>query len=303
MLRPVIVVHGGAWNIPDALVEGHIDGCRQAAEEGWRVLSAGGTAEDAVEAAIRTMEDDSVFDAGRGSHLNLDGVVELDAALMEGRGLAAGAVAGVCDIANPIALARRVMDSDQVLLIGEGASRFAEECGMARCRAERLVVPRELEAWRDYVASGERRDPWGHSDTVGAVAVDATGHLAAGTSTGGTPFKVPGRVGDVPCVGAGLYAEDALGAASSTGEGEAILRVVMAKRALDHLAGDRHPHEAACEAIAHLWSRVGGHAGLILLDRRGRMGVAFNTARMARAWCDGDSLVALVEPGEKAGDD
>ncbi len=281
-MQPVIAIHGGAGDIPDELVAGHAQGVHRAAVIGLELLNQGASAEDAVEAAIRYMEDDETFDAGRGSFLNQDGNIELDASFMEGRNLDAGAVAGVRDIANPISLARLVMKSEQVFFVGEGASRFAEQHGMQRCPPERLLVPRELAFWQAM-----QRAKLG--DTVGAVALDSSGHLAAGTSTG--------RVGDVPCIGSGLYADDTLGAASSTGEGEQIMRVVMAKYAVDRLSAGYDPQHAAEDTIHYLHTRVAGVGGLILLDRLGRVGICFNTQRMSRAWSVGPAIYAAVEPG------
>lgn len=242
MTDPAMAVHGGAWAIPDELVAAHLSGCREAAAVGYGLLLAGSSAEDAVEAAVRLMEDDETFSAGRGSYLNRDGHVELDAAFMEGRDLHVGAVAAVRDVANPVLLARKVMESDHVFLVGEGASRFAHACGLPLCDPARLVIAREVAAWRVHSSElGAALDPWGRSDTVSAIALDASGHLPVATSTGGRPYKLPGRVGDVPCVGSGFYADDRLGAALSTGEGEAIVRPVLAKRVVDSLAGPGGP--------------------------------------------------------------
>jgi beta-aspartyl-peptidase (threonine type) len=296
MRQPVIIVHGGAGTIPDEQVEAFQRGCRLAAERGLALLLAGAPAEDAVEAAIRLLEDDGTFDAGRGSFLSQDGIVEMDAGFMEGAKLKAGAVAGVRDIANPITLARLVMASPHVFLIGEGASRFALQHGLRRCSPAELISPRELAAWRAWQEAQTPAPPSKPQDTVGAVALDAQGHLAAGTSTGGMRFKVPGRVGDVPCVGAGFYADDLLGAASCSGVGEDILRLVLAKRAVDALADGRAPQQAAEEAIAYLARRIAGRAGLILLDRHGRVGCAFNTPRMARAWSEGERIICRINP-------
>lgn len=292
--EPRIIVHGGAWAIPDELVEAHREGCRRAVEVGLAAFARGGDAADAVEAAVRVMEDDEIFDAGRGSFLNLDGVVELDAGFMEGTCLNVGAVAGVRDIANPITLARRVMEGEHVFIIGEGASRYAETHGMARCDQARLVVPRELATWHRYQETRDLGEPWGARDTVGAIARDAAGHIVAGVSTGGRPLKLPGRVGDVPCAGCGFYADDAVGAAVSTGEGEAILRIVMAKRAVDQLAEGGVPDDVARATIDYLSRRVQGRAGVILLDAQGRVGSAFSTGRMARAWNDGSTIISRV---------
>ena len=208
--------------------------------------------------------------------------------MMEGGHLNAGAVAGVRDIANPITLARLVMQSDQVFFVGEGASRFGEQHGLQRCTPDRLLVQRELAYW-------QRLRQTGLGDTVGAVALDSAGHLAAGTSTGGRPMKVPGRVGDVPCIGSGAM-QMIPSATSSTGEGEQIMRVVMAKWAVDRLADGRCAQQAAEETIAYLKAKVNGMAGLILLDRLGRVGCCFNTKRMSRAWSVGEHITAEIEP-------
>ncbi len=251
------------------------------------MLARGGSALDAVETAIRILEDAPTFDAGVGSVLNTDGLVELDAGIMDGRTLNLGAVAAVKTIRNPVTLARRVLESPYTLLVCDGALRFAREVGFAECEPEELIVERERLALQrhlaDQAAAAATHDVRG--DTVGAVALDQAGNLAAGTSTGGRRFKRPGRVGDVPLPGCGFYADNLLGAASSTGEGEAIARIVMAKRAVDALADGCHPQAAAEEAISYLATWVNGRAGLILLDRFGRVGVAFNAARMA--WAEG----------------
>jgi beta-aspartyl-peptidase (threonine type) len=257
-------------------------------------LCDGATAEIAVESAIRLLEDDEHFDAGRGSHLKLDGAVELDAGFMEGAQLRLGAVAGVRDILNPISLARLLMDDpDYAFLIGEGASRYAEAHGMSRCDPRDLVVEREVRAWQMYLAKKAPAAPGG--DTVGAIALDRTGHIAVGVSTGGRQFAMPGRVGDVPCVGSGFYADDAIGAAACTGVGEQIMRLVLAKHVVDTLARGRSPTAASQAAIEHLARRVDGRAGVIGLDRHGRTGWAYNTLRMARAWFDGHAVVSLVD--------
>ena len=262
-------------------------------------MRQGGSAEEAVEAAIMIMEDDPVYDAGRGSHLTSAGVVEMDAAMMEGAHLGIGAVGCVNDVANPIVLARALITHKHAFLVGPGASRFAVEQGIALCDQSRLVVPRELSQWQaahGAATLGGARPGAKASDTVGAIAIDQTGHLVAGVSTGGTQFKLPGRVGDSPCPGCGYYADDTLGAAVSTGQGEAIMRVVLAKAAVDALAGGVHPSQAAQAAIDSMADRVGGEAGLIMLDAQGRVGYAFNTRRLARAWEQDGGLRCEVEP-------
>lgn len=306
---PVLAVHGGAWNIPDDLVDAHAAGCRAALEAGWAVLTAGGPAADAVVAAIRVLEDDPTFDAGIGSFLNAEGVVELDAGIMAGDGLHVGAVAAVRDVRHPIELARAVLFSPHVLLVAEGASRFAEAAGIPRCDPAELIIPRERTLW-ERIRAGEtdlvrtqfgaadtaRRPPMskGAADTVGAVARDAAGHLAAGVSTGGSLYKHPGRVGDVAVPGAGFYADDTLGAAACTGHGERALRTVWAKWAVDRLAGGQDPQAVAEAAVRYLLDRVDGRAGLIILDPQGRVGCAFSTPRMARGWIrQGEAFVAI----------
>lgn len=283
-----LAVHGGAWNIPDSLVDASREGVRRALERGWQALRSGGAALDVVETAVRLLEDDPVFDAGRGSHLNRERRVEMDASIMAGRDLRAGAVAAIQEVRHPVSVARRVMErSEHVLLVGDGARRFASEQGCELCSTEELLVGRELDRFL-RVRDGERGlverefDPDARPmGTVGAVALDAGGHLAAATSTGGTQDKHAGRVGDTPVIGAGTYADDAIGGASATGWGEGILRVVLTKTAVDLVATGLLPDEAATRALQRL-VRVGGRGGLILIDRNARAAAAFNTPRMAR---------------------
>jgi beta-aspartyl-peptidase (threonine type) len=231
-MQPALIVHGGAWAIPADELEAHKEGCRRALDVGWQLLAQGRSALDAVEAAVRVLEDDPAFDAGVGSVLNRDGIVELDAAIMEGEQLRSGAVAAVRRIRNPITLARRVLESQVILLTATGAERFAESVGIPFCDPSELIVARERERWTALLKQGPVRaqDAFvaNPGDTVGAVALDQRGHLAAGTSTGGTANKLPGRVGDSPLIGCGLYADDQSGACSSTGWGESIIKVVLA---------------------------------------------------------------------------
>lgn len=292
-----LIVHGGAWAIPDDEVEAHRDGCQRALAAGWQVLAAGGSALDAAEAAVRLLEDTPIFDAGIGSVLNRDGEIELDAAVMDGATLRSGAVAAVQGIRNPITLARRVLESDAVLLVGRGAERFAAQAGIPRCNPAELIVERERGRWQDLSQRGGARaqDAFMQhpNDTVGAVALDQHGNLAAATSTGGTANKLPGRVGDSPLIGAGLYADNQTGACSSTGWGESIIKVLLAKTATDAIGSDRDPMAAAQHANAVLAQRVGGYGGCILLDAQGRPGLAFNTPRMAYAYRVGDAATVV----------
>ena len=298
-----IIVHGGAWDIPRELHADHEAGCRAAAEAGWAILAAGGSALDAVEAAVRVMEDHPVFDAGLGSHLNRDGVVELDAGMMDGRTLMAGAVASVTHIANPISLARRVLhDSEHVFLVGAGAERFAAEAGIPLCEPAELVVERERRLWDerrrtkdegrttedDRRAAFEAADAVGAdtvgADTVGAVAIDAAGNLAVGNSTGGTSFKHPGRVGDTPIIGCGLYADNTMGAAACTGWGEQIMKTVLAKTTVDQIALLGSATDAANVAIAYFRHRIGGLGGVICISPTGQIGYAHSTPYLAHAY-------------------
>ncbi|HYB59999.1 MAG TPA: isoaspartyl peptidase/L-asparaginase [Methylomirabilota bacterium] len=286
--RPSLIVHGGAWDIPDEALGSCRQGCLSALAAGWRILSRGGTAVEAVEAAIAALEDNPVFDAGIGSHLNRDGVPELDAILMEGSTLKAGAIAGVSRVRNPIRLARRVLErSEHMFLVGAGAEQFAKEEGMTLCDPEELITETERAAWLRCREDKHQADyHFGHGlGTVGAVALDAAGEIAAGTSTGGTCCKFPGRVGDSPLIGCGCYADNEAGGVSCTGWGEAIMRVVMAKTAIECLRHPIHPEtapaDAAREAVTQLAKRGHGTGGLILLGRDGRPGFDFNTRRMA----------------------
>jgi len=274
---PTVLVHGGAGADP---AEGRDElraGEEAAAAAGWRALGGGGSALDAVEAAVRVLEDLPRFNAGRGSVLTSAGTIEMDASIMEGDRLACGAVAGVSRVANPITLARRVMeDGRHVLLIADGAHVFARATGLPDCDPELLITDRQRIRLAAHVADSR--------GTVGAVAVDRHGTIAAATSTGGMIGKRPGRVGDSALIGCGTYADSALGGVSCTGAGEAIIRVVLARRALDRLAQDGDPDSAARAAVEVLVKEGRGEGGLILLDPRGRVGYAHSTPLMPVAW-------------------
>jgi beta-aspartyl-peptidase (threonine type) len=287
-MQPSIIVHGGAGDISPDLHDAFREGTHRAVEAGWDQLAAGRSALDAVEAAIIVMEDDEAFDAGRGSFLNADGQVELDAGFMEGTELGVGAVAGVQFIRNPIRLARAVLEkSEHVLLVAQGAQRFAERMGFQSCELTDLAIPREFERWQKllYDRTGTARQSFVRpTDTVGCVALDKSGCIAAGTSTGGTPNKMPGRVGDVPMVGCGFYADDRLGGASTTGWGEAIAKVILARLTLHLLDELADPQAAAEAAVQELSARVNGVGGVILLSADGRPGWHHNTPYMGYAY-------------------
>jgi beta-aspartyl-peptidase (threonine type) len=248
------------------------------------------------------LEDDPVFDAGTGSHLNRDGDVELDAIIMDGATLNAGAVAAVKGVRNPIGLARRLLETGpEMMLVGEGAERFAEEHGIPLCDPAELIVPRERDAWirwrdRPDAAMSDFTNAMG---TVGAVALDARGGLFAGTSTGGTLCKHPGRVGDSPLIGCGCYADSEAGGVSCTGLGEAVMRVVLAKTAVERLRSGESPNEVARACVQLLQRRGRGNGGLIILGADGTPAVAFTTSRMAYAYvnADGSRVAGPSESG------
>lgn len=284
-MRPSIIVHGGAGaDDPDDRESRH-SGCLTAVTEAWPILQTGGTAVDAVVAAVVILENDPHFNAGVGSCFTSDGRVEMDASIMEGSRLSAGAVGAVERIQNPIRLARAVMDDTRhLLLVGPHALQFARAQGIAECDPQFLMVERQR---RRFAAKAPV--PGG---TVGAVAVDAGGHLAAATSTGGIMGKLPGRVGDSAVIGAGTYADDRRGAASATGIGEAIMRMTLAREAVALLADGRDPTSACEEVLATLQERLGARCGLVLVDSRGRLGAAYTTEAMPVAYMHGD----LAEP-------
>jgi beta-aspartyl-peptidase (threonine type) len=280
-ITPAIIVHGGAGPIKDDRLPARLDGCKAAAVAGWQILQEGGSALDAAEAAVVVLEDNPLFNAGTGSTLNSLGKIEMDAAIMEGTLLRAGAVAAVSGIKNPIKLARRVMeDGRHVMLAGEGALMFARQIGFPECPPEALVIDGEKKRWE--TAHG----------TVGCVAFDVNGKLVAATSTGGIFNKLPGRVGDSPLIGCGTYANQ-YGAVSCTGQGEAIMRVVMARDAAQLLQDDIEPIEAARMAVETLQELTGSTAGIILIDRHGKIGYARNTTHMPVCSITGPGNVEL----------
>jgi beta-aspartyl-peptidase (threonine type) len=278
---PAIIVHGGAGPIKDDSLPARLEGCRRAALAGWKILDQGGGALDAAEAAVTVLEDDPLFNAGTGSALNRLGKVEMDAAIMAADGLRAGAVAAVSGIKNPIQLARRVMeDGRHVMIAAEGALLFAREIGFPECAPESLVVQSEGARWRSK------------HGTVGCVALDSAGKLAAATSTGGIFDKLPGRVGDSPVIGCGTYA-DAFGAVSCTGYGEAIIRTVLAKSTADLLRAGIDVRTAAVQAVKSLKTRTGADAGLIVIDRSGGIGYARTTTHMPVCRILGSANIAV----------
>jgi len=326
-ISPILVIHGGAWAMPDDVVTDHERGIAAALRAGYAELGRGASSVDAVQAAVTIMEDDDTFDAGRGSFLTRDGRVQLDALLMDGENLRTGGVACVERIRNPIAAARLVLDySPHVYFVATGAERFVRQHGMQLIDNTELIIPRErdrliafqkaeLEGRADATFSGSSEftsapivlkadtivrhsiteaapflpgeDPTLEShDTVGAVAIDTHGNLAAATSTGGTLSKAPGRVGDSSLIGCGCYADNYSAAVSLTGWGEPIMKLVLGKWAVDRVAAGHTPQQSATDAIAYLHTRLGGHGGIILIGPDGQIGIAHNTPRMAWGFQD-----------------
>jgi beta-aspartyl-peptidase (threonine type) len=268
---------------------------------GHQLLQRGAPALDAVEAAIRALESSGLFNAGAGSKLQLDGARRMDASIMEGQSLRAGAVASIQGIRHPIAAARLVMEETaHVLMVGEPAARFARGFQLERqppptpsqraaSRAERASLgrtePRAAETLQLF-ARLERTDVLGR-ETVGAVALDKRGHVAAGASTGGIALMLPGRVGDTPLIGCGVYADDEAGAVSMTGLGESIIRIAVAKEIVDRLEAGAGPSMAVRQVLRKLASRVKGSAGALVLATDGRWAIRHTTPRMTAGYWTG----------------
>lgn len=258
-----ILVHGGAGDVADDRISLHIEGCEKAAAAGAEVLAAGGSALDAVQRAVEVLEDDPLFNAGTGACLTAEETIELDASLMNGADLRAGGVCALPPFRHPIAIARKVMDATKhVLLAAEGAARFAEAHGFVRAPLESMITER---------ARARLDEARG---TVGAVARDAHGHVAAATSTGGMVNKLVGRVGDSPLIGAGTYADDRTAACSTTGHGESMIRVCLAKTATD---------TSVASAIAMMEERTRERGGAILARPDGSLELARTTRTMSYA--------------------
>jgi len=274
-----LIVHGGAWAIPSELKQACRNGVLAGLDRGWNVLRNGGTALDACEQAIIQLENDPVFDAGIGSHLNRDGRIQMDAILMDGRSLKSGAVVAVERVLNPIRLARLVLErSEHMMLAAAGAELFARESGLGLCDPKELITDSEAQIW------SEKSGKVTNFGTVGAVAVDAEGNLASGTSTGGTLYKYPGRVGDSALIGCGCYADNSSAAISCTGHGESVMKLVLAKTASDFVLSGKSAQDAAVAAVSLLGKRTTGRGGLIIVDREGRVGASFSTPAMAYAF-------------------
>ncbi|XP_077993923.1 isoaspartyl peptidase/L-asparaginase-like [Glandiceps talaboti] len=306
-VQPAIVVHGGAWAIPDNLAEASIEGVQSAAKRGYGVVNGGGSAVDAVETAVCALEDNPAFDAGYGSVLNSAGEIELDAIIMEGSEMNAGAVAAVQNIQNPVKLARLVMEkTDHCLIVGKGANMFAKEMGIEEVAPEKLLTDAAKAEWElctQYKHTidtffRDRSSTSNSHDTVGAVAVDIHGNVACATSTGGITAKRVGRVGDSPLIGSGAYCDNAVGAASSTGHGEAIMKVLLTRHVLYLMEEGLTPQKAAEKAIEYMFKKVKGTGGVIVVSNKGEIGFHSNTERMAWASLTRSTLKCGLNPGD-----
>jgi beta-aspartyl-peptidase (threonine type) len=266
-----LILHGGAKQIERAKEAANRRGCLEAIAAGCMTLSQGGSALAAVETVVRVLEDDPVFNAGIGSVANAAGDLEMDAALMDGQTLDVGGVAALRGVRYPITVARMLLREQPTLLVAEGARQFALDHGAELMEPEAMLAPEEL----------SKRD-----DTVGCVALDADGNLAAGVSTGGLPGCAPGRVGDTPLPGCGFYADNALGAVALSGDGESIARLTLGAQIMHGLK--TLPPEAAAELALASLNRVGGEAGAIVLDRRGTWGWAHASPHFAVAYASSE---------------
>jgi beta-aspartyl-peptidase (threonine type) len=298
----VLVAHGGAGNyggMSPEQIEQRRAVMAKAAQAGYAILAAGGPGLDAVEAAIRVMEDSGQFDAGRGAYYTRDGVPEMDAALMEGATLRAGSVASLQHIANPIHLARLVMErTPHVLLVGPGAEEFAKSQGIELVSPMYFYTEREWNRYQKAHSNEKKKTSDLRSDrehgTVGVVVLDQAGNLAAGTSTGGTVLKMPGRVGDSPIIGAGTYANNSSCAVSATGTGEYFMRNIVAADICERV---RYLHvsldQAANDVVMKELVEQHGDGGVIALDRQGNAATPFNTAGMMTATVHADGKIIL----------
>lgn len=293
-MKPKCIIHGGAWNIPEPYESDHIEGIKKALMAVYPQLLKGISAIDAVEMAVNVLEEDPTYDAGRGAFLNAQGEIELDAIIVDGRNIDFGAVAGIKDMLHPVSVARAVMDhTEHCFLIGQGANEFALRRGFEEMPVEELLTARELEYYWKIKNDPHflTHLPFDHpSDTVGAVVLDVNGNIAAATSTGGTPRKMAGRVGDSPLLGAGAYADNTIGGVSTTGWGESIMRSLLAKRTID-LLEDLSPEEAVEKSLAMLKDRFNGLAGMIGITASGEYFKGYNTPKMAYGYIEDDGTI------------
>lgn len=302
--RVALAIHGGADPLPKGEMTPekearYRDDLERALRAGFDALNAeGGTSLDAVEAAIRVMEDSPLFNAGKGAAFTSDGTIEMDASIVEGSERKAGAVAAVTRVRNPISAARAVMErSPHVLLVGQGADRFAEHLGLATEDHAYFHTRERWDALQEKLAAeASKVPPFG---TVGAVARDRRGRLAAGASTGGTTGQLPGRVGDTPLVGGGTYAEDGVCAVSCTGDGEYFIRLAVAHEITARIKHLGETAEEAARKVLLDLGKLGGEGGVIVLGTDGVAALAFHSPGMYRGVIteDGRTTLAIYEDG------
>jgi len=298
-LKPVIVVHGGAGNWHPERVNPGLEGVKKAAKTGFDVMAGGGSALDAVVEAVAVLEDDGVFNAGFGSALTIDKTVEMEASVMDGKSLRAGAAGLLKDIRNPVKLARIVMEhTDHVFVVGEGAEKLAKLFNVERRNPVIELRLKYYEQQKQALLDGKFELPKLASlvkahpelfdlETVGAVALDKEGNVAAATSTGGFPLKLPGRIGDSPLIGCGTYADNRSGACSATGVGEIAIRLVLAKTVCNYMESGKTAQEAVEAAIRLVNERMAGtynSMGLIAVNTKGQIGAAHNSKHLCWAY-------------------
>lgn len=294
--EPILIVHGGAGTFSGdpTIVTKALQGVKEAAREGYKTLQSTGSVLDSVEKAVQIMEDNEIFNAGKGSVLNLDGEVEMDACIMQGSDLNSGAVTIVKNVKNPITLARLVMEkTDHVLLGAEGAVKFGLKHNITIVSQKDLITDKSLDALSKWKAKHHCVSERG--DTVGAVAIDKEGKLAAATSTGGREGKLMGRSSDTCMIGSGTYADDTVGAVSTTGHGETIAKFCLAHAIINSIERGHTAQEATSECIARMTKRLDNTAGAITLSRNGDIGIGFSTNRMAWAYRKGEELHFGIE--------
>ncbi len=297
--KPVIVVHGGAGTWQPELSQPAIEGVKRAAKTGFDILKNGGSALDSVMEAVAVMEDDGAFNAGCGSALSLEKSIEMEASIMDGKTLQAGATGLLKDIRNPVRLARVIMEkTDHVFVVGEGAEKLAKIFNIEK---RKLMTELKLKYYEGQLKSlldgkfelpkltalVEAHPELFQLETVGAVALDKSGNVAAATSTGGFPLKLPGRIGDSPSIGCGTYADNQAGACSATGVGEIAIRLVLAKTVCNLLENGKTAQEAVEQAIELVNGRIANtykDIGLIAVDVHGRIGAVHNSANLCWAY-------------------
>ncbi|XP_030603981.1 isoaspartyl peptidase/L-asparaginase-like [Archocentrus centrarchus] len=298
-MLPVVVVHGGAGYVPKERSELSISGVCSAVQAGYTILQGGGSSMDAVVEAVIQMENNPAFNAGCGSVLNIKGEVEMDALVMDGKTLGSGAVSAVRNIANPIQLARLVMDkTSHACLTAEGASQFARSMGIPEVPLESLITEYSRMRWKKNLAPDANPVECQMLGTVGAVAVDKEGNIACATSTGGMLNKMEGRVGDTPIIGSGGYADNLLGAVSTTGHGETIMKITLARLILFHMEQGQSAEAASDLGLAYMKSRLEGLGGVVTVDPQGHWAARFSSSYMAWAAAQKDTLHYGLYTGE-----